>query len=110
MKCHESDDEHKRRLGPQCGSCHNPNGWSLWRFDHDSQTHFKLDGAHQGLECHACHREPMEKKTRQSMACSSCHMKDDVHRGGFGQYCQRCHITKSFEEIHIIAPEKRSER
>ena len=26
--CHENDDYHKKTLGAECGSCHNPNGWS----------------------------------------------------------------------------------
>ncbi len=101
VKCHKSDDEHKQYLGPKCGHCHNPNGWGYWRFDHNSQTDFDLKGAHEGMECLACHRKPVERKIRQSMSCPSCHQGDDVHKGRYGRYCQRCHVTKSFQEIRI---------
>jgi hypothetical protein len=99
VSCHESDDKHRRRLGPACGLCHNPNGWALWRFDHDSQTNYVLDGAHKSLDCHACHKDPVEAKIRLSTTCFACHRDDDVHRGGFGRYCERCHVTESFDAI-----------
>lgn len=102
LSCHKPHDDHKGSLGPKCAPCHNPNGWDLWTFDHDSGTDFKLEGAHQGLQCRACHMKPVKAKIRQSMACSSCHQKDDVHRGTFGQPCQRCHTTKSFKEVEIV--------
>jgi hypothetical protein len=53
--CHQAEDVHKGTLGPQCGNCHNPNGWSLWNFDHDQRTKFRLTGAHSGLKCESCH-------------------------------------------------------
>lgn len=97
--CHKPDDTHKMRLGDNCGLCHNPNGWRLWRFDHNTQTDYKLDGAHEGLDCHACHRNPVSGKVQLSTACSSCHQDDDIHGGRFGQRCERCHMTKSFKKI-----------
>lgn len=99
MSCHNSDDEHKRSLGPKCGLCHNPNDWRLWRFNHDSQTDFPLDGAHEGLECKSCHRKPVKREIRLSTTCSGCHKEDDIHRGVFGIVCERCHTTNSFSEI-----------
>jgi Cytochrome c3/Cytochrome c7 and related cytochrome c len=101
VSCHEADDDHHGTLGPGCALCHNPNGWKLWRFDHDKQTDFKLDGAHEGLACGACHRTPTRGKVRQASACGACHMRDDVHNGGFGTQCDRCHTTKAFDEIRI---------
>ena len=101
VECHKSDDEHERKLGPECEACHNPNGWALWRFNHDRQTDFKLDGEHKGLECLACHVRPAKKKVRASSQCSTCHTEDDIHRGDFGDHCDRCHITSSFEKVTI---------
>lgn len=99
--CHRSEDVHKRGLGPECGVCHNPNGWRLWRYDHDKQTDFVLDGAHEGLDCRSCHSRPARRKVSASTACISCHREDDIHRGGFGFHCQRCHTNESFEEIKM---------
>lgn len=95
--CHEQDDYHEGRLGPDCGRCHNPNSWTLWQFDHDGQTDYPLTGAHKGLDCHACHTEQQAQRVSRSTACLSCHRKDDIHRGRFGNACERCHTTDNFE-------------
>ena len=100
-ECHESDDVHKGRLGPECGLCHNPNGWSLWQFDHNAQTDFVLDGAHEGLHCHACHDRPVAARIELSMGCYGCHRNDDRHEGAFGRNCERCHDTNSFEGARV---------
>jgi hypothetical protein len=102
VDCHRSDDIHEQRLGIKCDTCHNPNGWNLWRFDHDSQTEFVLDGAHNGLVCESCHKKKVKKKVSVSTACYSCHFRDDEHRGGFGKHCERCHINESFKELKKI--------
>jgi hypothetical protein len=101
VACHRAQDRHERRLGPRCALCHNPNGWAVWRFDHDTQTKFALDGAHRGLACHACHRSPVAKDIRISRECATCHTADDVHRGEFGPACGRCHVTRSFRELRL---------
>jgi hypothetical protein len=97
--CHEKDDKHKYKLGPRCETCHNAWSWESWRFDHDRQTSFRLDGGHKGIACDACHNKPMPRKVTQSSACISCHDADDVHNGGFGKLCEQCHVTSSFKKI-----------
>lgn len=97
--CHKQDDKHKQRLGTDCGQCHNARNWKAWSFDHDTRTHFPLDGGHKGLECGACHKKPMTGRISLSGTCASCHDDDDVHHGGFGRDCQRCHVTSSFKKI-----------
>ena len=101
VDCHRDDDEHRQRLGPQCGRCHNPNGWALWVFDHDRQTDYSLEGAHKGLACVGCHRLPVKTEIRQSTSCGSCHKEDDVHGGRFGRRCDRCHTTEDFGQIEL---------
>jgi hypothetical protein len=100
--CHEGEDVHLQRLGPACEECHNPNGWSFWRFDHDSQTEFPLDGAHTDLVCHACHRASLASEIDLPRHCQGCHARDDVHSGAFGRSCERCHRDTSWEEIEVI--------
>jgi len=99
VRCHESKDDHKGKLGKPCVPCHNPNGWNVWRFSHDDDTDFDLTGKHKKLKCDACHREPVKDKIDMSMECGSCHRGDDVHRGGFGQACSRCHGTENFYDV-----------
>jgi hypothetical protein len=96
--CHEKDDVHKRRLGPQCESCHSARDWRIWDFNHD-KTRFKLDGKHRDLGCLVCHSTPVPKKISLPLTCAGCHAQDDVHSGGFGQVCERCHGTRNWKEI-----------
>lgn len=99
ISCHRADDYHKETLGTDCAKCHNPNGWKLWEFDHNTQTTYKLEGGHEALECQACHQRPMAKDIQLSSTCASCHDDDDVHYGRFGQQCDRCHTVESFKKI-----------
>lgn len=101
VACHREDDVHKSALGLDCSSCHNPNDWQLWLFDHNSQSDFQLDGAHQDLSCSECHIKPVKLKVKQSSDCGSCHLNDDVHNRQFGRACERCHTSKSFKDIRV---------
>ena len=93
--CHR-DTHHEGTLGSNCGTCHSPNGWNRWRFDHDKQTNFPLKDAHAGLACSACHREKNVAKISLPDTCYSCHASDDAHQGNFGRACEKCHNTRSF--------------
>lgn len=95
--CHK-DVHHAGRLGTNCASCHNPNGWSRWRFDHDQQTRYPLTGAHRALTCHACHKTTTVAKASAPTMCHACHSQDDRHDGAFGRACEKCHTTVSFRQ------------
>jgi len=100
--CHASKDVHERRLGSDCARCHNPNGWEVWRFDHSSSTRFPLTGAHEGIDCLACHTAPVRGgEVRLSSSCGDCHALDDAHRGGFGVRCGDCHGTASWKGARV---------
>jgi hypothetical protein len=99
--CHSSDDAHDQKLGKNCGRCHNPNGWSIWRFDHRRDTDFPLRGGHDGLNCLSCHRRPSPGAVSQASDCASCHDFDDVHSGGFGRDCGRCHHEEGWSNVKI---------
>jgi hypothetical protein len=93
--CHK-DTHHNGSLGPACEKCHTPNGWALWRFDHDRQTQFPLTGAHKAITCSACHSGMTGGKITAPTTCFGCHASDDAHRGSFGRTCDKCHNTTSF--------------
>jgi hypothetical protein len=99
ITCHEADDVHEKRQGPHCEICHNGSDWKLWIFDHNRQTEFKLDGAHEDLHCDLCHKEEVEDIIETDSDCYSCHSQDDVHNGSYGRICDRCHVTSSFEDF-----------
>ncbi len=96
IDCHKKDDVHKGGLGDKCDTCHTPNAWAVWVFDHQKQTGFGLTGAHAKIKCADCHRRPAAE-VKLSQDCVSCHQKDDVHAGQFGRQCQRCHSTVTFQ-------------
>ncbi len=100
VECHAREDVHHGGLGKQCESCHSPNGWAVWTFDHAKQTHFPLTGAHTKLKCADCHHvEPGATKT--SPLCISCHRQDDRHLGAYGSQCERCHTTSTWKGARI---------
>lgn len=101
VDCHAKDDAHAKRLGSDCGLCHNPNGWRRWIFDH-AKTGFALDGAHAKADCLDCHRKPLAGAPKLATDCGSCHRGDDVHHGEFGQDCARCHTTTSFAAVRRL--------
>jgi hypothetical protein len=99
--CHKKDDKHERRLGTDCGACHNTRIWESWDFDH-SKTGFPLEGGHRGVDCYACHKTPMKAGPPAPVrSCYACHAKDDVHRGAFGIDCERCHRTRNWPEAFL---------
>jgi hypothetical protein len=96
--CHARDDVHERLLGTDCADCHNPNGWAAWIFDHGTDAGYRLDGAHIGLQCAACHTRGPVRQVAQPSACNDCHARDDAHSGRFGARCDACHSTASFSQ------------
>ena len=99
--CHADDDVHKTKLGTDCHSCHNPNSWFTWLFDHNKASRFKIDGAHKKLGCYDCHQTHSRGKLKASKDCISCHRSDDTHNRSFGIKCGECHSTTSFKDIKI---------
>ncbi len=100
FSCHENIDNHKRTLGENCNRCHNPNDWNLWRFNHDKESKFKIDGKHKKLICKHCHKTPTKKLQSEPRTCIRCHASDDAHNGAFGNNCKQCHTTESFRELN----------
>ncbi len=101
VACHAARDVHEKKLGPACATCHNPAGWTAWRFDHAKQTDFALHGAHESVPCTSCHTAPTDGDVSLRSDCGSCHARDDAHAGRFGRDCGRCHAETSWREVRI---------
>jgi len=80
--CHEDIHLGQFKLGSipkTCDKCHTPVSWLELIFDHNSDSLFKLRGAHEKVRCDGCHKlfkkediefvlfKPMDKR------CKSCH-------------------------------------
>ncbi len=102
LGCHDKDDKHKRVFGEKCASCHNARAWSIWDFDHNKRSSYKLAGAHVKVACEACHTRPAPKGrdfAAVASSCLDCHRKDDVHDGGFGKVCEQCHTVDDWKKV-----------
>ncbi|HWJ95179.1 MAG TPA: cytochrome C, partial [Telluria sp.] len=100
--CHQKADVHKGSLGAACESCHNVRDWRLWRFSHDRQTKYPLEGAHAKLRCAACHASPApagQPIAAVGLDCIACHAKDDEHERAYGTRCEQCHQPTRWKEI-----------
>lgn len=105
----------------ECVTCHSEhNGedfaltkWDLKHFDH-TQTDWKLEGKHIGLECNQCHTpEHVSKNERAdikvkdvtrtflgvSPSCTTCHQ--DQHNGRLGANCLQCHNSSDWKAISV---------
>lgn len=95
--CHQKDDKHQGRNGPECAKCHNSKDWKITAFNHDTMTRFPLKGAHKPVLCEACHKEPAHVKLPPT-ECVGCHADDDAHSARLGPNCGSCHNVDSWKE------------
>jgi hypothetical protein len=93
--CHKAQDTHAGRLGLQCSDCHGSERWPQVRFDHATDGHFELAGAHAKVACHACHTANVATQ-KLSHDCASCHRGADVHAGRLGNQCDSCHAPQGW--------------
>ncbi len=62
-ECHKDKHQGQFREAPakegqpvvKCDRCHTTTDWYAEKFDHDTQSRFKLEGAHERARCDACH-------------------------------------------------------
>jgi len=63
-----------------CGTCHNVQRWVPSTFDHNTRTHFPLEGGHANVKCDACHKSTKFVDEKEvifykptSTKCADCH-------------------------------------
>lgn len=97
VSCHT--DIHNGKLGNDCASCHNENGFVITSdvsFNH-GLTDFPLEGLHQQVDCKSCHLEKLTDPINYTN-CSNCH--SDYHEGEFITFhanidCIDCHSVEN---------------
>lgn len=108
--CHEDPhggqlDERVKRDG--CEGCHRTAGWSELKFDHDKESRYPLDGAHEKLACGKCHASKKVKGKEVvtyrplPIGCDGCHEDEHVRQfvGEDGTTdCRRCHDHEKLKE------------
>lgn len=83
-----------------CTGCHSTTAWKPSTFNHAS-TGFTLTGAHNGLQCIACHSQGY---VNTDPACYSCHAGDFTSvtnpnhvQNNFDHNCTNCHNTTAWK-------------
>lgn len=99
--CHRGDDPHDGRFRFDCAGCHDENGWTPARFDHNL-SNFPLTGAHTNLVCEQCHSSG--QFAGLSTTCLSCHDEPSYHAGQFGTDCAACHTTLAWTPAQFNGP------
>ena len=96
-----SPDHRSAGYSTDCMNCHNTSNWGDANFDHNASD-FPLTGAHQGLDCAACHSDGVYDG--KPTDCYSCHSQDydatndPNHRAaGFPTDCTQCHNTSTWD-------------
>lgn len=88
-----------------CERCHSESAWRPATSDDHDQTGFPLRGAHQGLECSACHADGFAGTPTD---CYSCHRADynnttdpDHAAAGFPTTCETCHNEATWDDAEF---------
>ncbi len=94
--------------GAVCSNCHSENNWTTTSFDierHNSETEFKLVGAHIATPCSLCHAGPTSVSDKHvfkfdNVECLACHEDSNIHGDQFGAdlSCQNCHTEITWSE------------
>jgi len=93
-----------------CGICHVPERWDILKegfsFDHEKETGYALEGAHQEAACLRCHNDLGPVEAYVSRGCAGCHL--DVHQGKLGIRCTECHTQENWRPDGLIAEHART--
>ncbi len=99
---------HGSKLKIDCSNCHESSDWKIIpkniKFDHNSETSFKLMGQHATVECQSCHQSLDFSEVKTD--CISCHK--DVHQNSLGPDCAKCHTPTTWLVTNIIQIHKNS--
>jgi hypothetical protein len=95
VDCHGGESIHTARLGNECGTCHNLEGWEDATLDH-RLTGFALEASHIEADCLGCHVD--RQWVGIPRGCIGCHSAEDEHQGRFGTDCGLCHRPTSWSD------------
>ncbi|HEY0304927.1 MAG TPA: cytochrome c3 family protein, partial [Longimicrobiales bacterium] len=99
--CHNSDSPHGRQLANRgCQDCHSEQDWKrATGFDHN-RARYTLTGAHNNVECAACHATVSDTVRYRGIrfgSCADCHR--DPHQGEVAGTCASCHTTTGWSRV-----------
>lgn len=107
LSCH--DNYHNFKKGDRfedCLTCHTFTDWNrtfnLTGFDHDKETKFALNGAHERVGCANCHAKGKPFAPVPHDTCETCHESDSIHGNTFkSRPCVYCHTESSWRNEKV---------
>ncbi len=101
--CHAKDNSHGNQFeGKLCNSCHSPSGWRGVKFNHTTQSRFRLVGKHNEVACDKCHKGGLYRPI--ATECKNCHEADSPHAGQPNireKACDDCHSPKDWLKVRF---------
>ncbi|MBI4403816.1 MAG: hypothetical protein HY537_06635 [Deltaproteobacteria bacterium] len=114
LACHQDYHLFGNAVSPTVGSllkcerCHNEASWKQFKFDHNKQTQYSIDGKHDKVPCTKCHIVSSQKggeriyhwQDLSTKTCEVCHV--NPHRNSFSapllaKKCTDCHSTSGWK-------------
>ncbi|MEM7305623.1 MAG: hypothetical protein AAF682_03080 [Planctomycetota bacterium] len=93
-----------------CTLCHLGSHWQEmvpdFKFDHEAETGFRLDGAHDDARCLRCHNDRGPVDYFVAQGCAGCH--EDVHEATLGENCTSCHQQLTWQPVGMVAMHSRT--
>ena len=101
-ECIFPQSPHGNKLKIDCSNCHESTNWKIIpehiKFNHNTETPFKLEGQHASVSCQSCHKSLIFSEAKSN--CVSCHK--DIHQNTLGTNCVTCHTPSSWIVTNII--------
>ena len=101
-ECIFPQSPHGNKLKFDCSNCHESTNWKIIpehiKFNHNTETPFKLEGQHASVSCRSCHKSLIFSEAKSN--CVSCHK--DIHQNTLGTNCVTCHTPSSWIVTNII--------
>jgi hypothetical protein len=115
--CHKDahDGQFAKAGKTPCADCHDSQRWVPSTFNHDTRTHFPLQGGHEGVACDKCHKQtrmvdakPVIVYKQAPSKCSDCHGPDigPLKKSSLLQYANPTASGRTLltEPLHLSPP------
>lgn len=93
-----------------CRLCHVAENWHTlqpdFAYDHEAETGYPLDGAHDDARCLRCHNDRGPVQAFANQGCVGCH--EDPHLASLGPSCTDCHRQESWQPFGQIERHNRT--
>src|SRR2546430_4728337 len=77
-----------------CADCHDSQRWVPSTFNHDTRTHFPLQGGHAGVACGKCHKQTRMVDTKPVIGRKSTRLNSSHSQISYAVFCLKNKKTR----------------